>query len=154
MLKMKKILWPTDFSEPSYVAFKVAKEMALQFKAELYLVHVVTPLPPFAPAPMDRPRFDVSSYVKNLRLSAEESLKEVIDKKVGNKLKVHAIVLQGDAAVQIARIAHKKKIDLIVISSHGTTGWQRFLLGSVTEKLARICTVPIQIIQQTQIIRK
>lgn len=154
MLKMKKILWPTDFSEPSYEAFKVAKEMALQFKAELYLVHVVTPLPPFAPAPKDRPRFNVSAYVKNLRLSAEESLQEIIDKKVGNTLKAHPIVLQGDAAVQIARVAHKEKVDLIVTSSHGTTGWQRFLLGSVTEKLARISTVPIQIIRQTQVVRR
>ena len=58
---MKRILWPTDFSEPSYEAFKVAKEMALQFKAELYLVHIVTPLPPFAPAPKDKPSFDVSA---------------------------------------------------------------------------------------------
>ncbi len=154
MLKMNRILWPTDFSEPSYEAFKVAKEMALHFKAEFHLVHVITPLPPFAPAPKDRPSFDVAAYVKNLRLSAEKSLQEVIGKKVGNKLKAQAKVLHGDAAVEIARIAHKKKIDLIVISSHGTTGWQRFLLGSVTEKLARISTVPILIIRQTQIIRE
>lgn len=63
MLKIKRILWPTDFSEPSFEAFKVAKEMALQFRAELYLVHIVTPFPPFAPAPKDKPSIDISAYI-------------------------------------------------------------------------------------------
>ena len=45
MLPITKILWPTDFSEPSYEALKVADEMALHFSAELIITHVVTPIP-------------------------------------------------------------------------------------------------------------
>lgn len=146
-MQIKKILWPTDFSEPSYEALKVAKQMAQHFNAELYLVHVITPLPPFAPPPKDRPSFDVASYVENLRISAEKSLQIVIDKKIRNKLKTRSVILHGDAAGEITRIANKKKIDLIIIASHGTTGWERNLVGSVTEKLVRICTTPIQIIR-------
>ena len=121
--------------------------MAQHFNAELYLVHVITPLPPFAPPPKDRPSFDVASYVENLRISAEKSLQIVIDKKIRNKLKTRSVILHGDAAGEITRIANKKKIDLIIIASHGTTGWERNLVGSVTEKLVRICTTPIQIIR-------
>jgi len=147
-MNIKKILWPTDFSAASYEALKVAKEMASMHKAELYLAHIITPLPPFVPPPKGRPSFNVSDYLENLRLSAEKSLQDVIDKKVGDELIAKTVILQGDAAGEIARFANKKNIDLIIMASHGTTGWRKFLLGSVTEKLVRISTVPMQIIPQ------
>jgi nucleotide-binding universal stress UspA family protein len=146
MLPLKKILLPTDFSEPSYEALKIAKEMAMHFSAELFFMHVVPPLPPFAPPPKDKPSFNVMAYVKNLHLSAEKSLQEVIDKKIGNKLKAHISVAHGDVAEKVARHAHKENIDLIIIASHGTTGWKKTFLGSVTEKLVRISTVSTLII--------
>jgi nucleotide-binding universal stress UspA family protein len=145
-VRIKKILWPTDFSDPSYEALKVAKQMAQHFKAELYLVHVITPLPPFAPAPKDRPSFDVSVYVENLRISAEKSLQILVDKKIGNKFRTKEIIASGDAAVEVARIANREKVDLIIIASHGTTGWKRYFVGSVTEKLVRISQAHLLIV--------
>ena len=56
MLPITKILWPTDFSEPSYEALKVADEMALHFSAELIITHVVTPIP-VIPIPLDLMKF-------------------------------------------------------------------------------------------------
>jgi nucleotide-binding universal stress UspA family protein len=149
-VNIKKILWPTDFSEASYEALKVAKEMASTHKAKLYMAHIITPLPPFAPPPKGRPSFNVSDYIENLRISALKSLQDVKDKKIGNGLETESIILQGDAAGEIARFSSKKNIDLIVIASHGTTGWKRQLVGSVTEKLVRISTVPMQIIPQSE----
>ena len=146
MLPLKKILLPTDFSEPSYEALKIAKEMAMHFSAELFFMHVVPPLPPFAPPPKDKPSFNVTAYVKNLHLSPEKSLQEVIDKKIGNKLKAHISVAHGDVAEKVARYAYKENIDLIIVASHGTTGWKKTFLGSVTEKLVRISTVSTLII--------
>lgn len=148
MLPLKKILLPTDFSEPFYEALKIAKEMALHFSAELFFLHVVPALPPFAPAPKNKPPFNVAAYVENLHSSAENSLQEVIDKKIGNKLKTHISVSHGDVAEKIARYARKEKIDLIVMASHGTTGWEKTFLGSVTEKITRISPVPTLIIRK------
>jgi nucleotide-binding universal stress UspA family protein len=147
MLPLKKILLPTDFSEPSYEALKIAKEMAMHFSAELFFIHVVPPLPPFAPPPRDKPSFSITAYAENLHSSAEKSLQEVIDKKIGNKLKAHISVAHGDVAEKIARHAHKENVDLIIIASHGTTGWKKTFLGSVTEKLVRISIVPTLIIR-------
>lgn len=141
-MKAKKVLWPTDFSEPSYEALKVAKEMASMHEAELYLVHII------APPPEGRRSFDVSEHIEKLRISAEKLLQDVIDKKIGDKLKTKSIILHGDAAREIARIANKKNIDLIIIASHGASGWKRNPVGSVTEKLVRICTIPMQIIRR------
>lgn len=147
MLPYKKILWPTDFSGPSYRALKTANELALHFASELYVVHIIASLPPLVPIVPGRPTFNVSSYLKELRLSAKESLQEVIDKKIGKSIKVHAIVGHGNVAVEISRIADKENIELIVIASHGTTGCQRFFFGSVAEKLVRIASCPVLIIR-------
>ena len=147
MLPFKKILWPTDFSEPSYEALKTAHELALLFSSELYIAHVVTPLPPLVEIPQDRPKFDVPSYLDELQLSAKKSLQEVIDKKIEKKLAVHAIVLHGDAAVEVTRIAERENIDLIVIATHGTTGLRRFFFGSIAEKVARIASCSVLIIR-------
>jgi nucleotide-binding universal stress UspA family protein len=146
-MKVKKILWPTDFSEPSYEALKVAEEMASMHEAELYLVHIIPPQPLLASPPECRRSFDVSEHIDDLRMSAETSLQDVIDKKIGGKLKTKSLILHGDAAGEISRIADKEKVDLIIIASHGKTGWKRNLVGSVTEKLVRICTVPMRIIR-------
>jgi nucleotide-binding universal stress UspA family protein len=142
-ITFKKILWPTDFSEPSYEAFKTAKELASHFSSELYLVHVIRPLPPLVEIPRDRPIFNVSLYRKELQSSAEKSLQEVINKKIGKRLKVHAVVANGDAAVEINRIAKRENVELIVIATQGTTGRRSFFLGSVAEKLVRITTTPV-----------
>jgi nucleotide-binding universal stress UspA family protein len=140
---------PADFSEPFYEALETAKEMASRFAADLFLIHVVPTLPPFAPAPEDKPVFNVAAYVQNLQFSAEKSLEEVIDKKIGSELKTHIKVAHGDVAEKIARQAQKEKIDLIIISSHGTKGRKKCILGSVTEKLTRISPVPILIVRDS-----
>jgi len=137
MLPFRKILWPTDFSGPSYKALKTANELASHFSSELYIVHV-------------RPSFDVSSYQDELKSSAEKSLQEVIDKKISKKLAVHAIVVNGDPAVEIALIAENESVDLIVIATHGTSGWQRFFFGSVAEKVVRKVSSPVLIIRGPQ----
>jgi nucleotide-binding universal stress UspA family protein len=146
MLPLKKILLPIDFSDPSYEALGVAKKIAQNFSAELFLLHVVPPLPPFSPPPKDKPSFNVTAYVKNLQFSAEKSLHEVIDKKIGKELKVNVSVSHGNVAEKIVRYAHKKDIDLVILASHGTTGWKKNCLGSVAEKLVRISSVPALII--------
>lgn len=143
MLLFRKILWPTDFSDPSYKALIIANELALHFSSELYIVHVITPLPPVVEASSSRPKFNVSVYLGELKLSAEKSLQEVIDKKIDKRLKVHAFVAQGDAAVEINRIAKRENVELTVIATHGTSGWKRYFFGSIAEKVVRIASRPV-----------
>jgi nucleotide-binding universal stress UspA family protein len=147
MLPFKKILWPTDFSEASYEALKMAQELALHFSSELYIVHVVPPLPPVVEVPSDRPKFNISGYLNELKLSAKKSLQVIIDKKIDRKLEAHAFVRYGDAAVEIDRIAKKRNVGLIVMATHGTTGWRRHFFGSITEKVLRIASCSVLTVQ-------
>jgi nucleotide-binding universal stress UspA family protein len=148
MLPIKKILVPTDFSEPFYEALKIAKKMAIHFSSEIIIMHVVPSLPPFAPPPKDEPGFNVMAYLKNLHASAEKSIREVIAKKIGKKPEARALVAHGDVAEKIAGYAQKEDVDLIIIASHGTAGWKKKYLGSVTEKLVRIASIPTFVIRK------
>lgn len=148
MLPFKKILCPTDFSEPSYEALKAANELALHFSAELYLVYVVAPIPRLSLAeapevyggPYD---FNIPLHLEKLEEEANTRLHQVADECLSKELRVHHIVVHGRAADEIVRVAEKEKVDLIVIATHGETGWQHFFSGSVTEKVVRIATHPV-----------
>jgi universal stress protein A len=152
MLPFKRILCPTDFSEPSYEALRVASELALHFSSELLVLHVVPPIPtanvppppPVTAVPMG---FNISAYRQELEELSKRSLQEVVEQRVAKELNVHPIVVEGEAADQIIDAVNKQKIDLIIIATHGRTGWRRFIFGSVAEKVVRLAPCPVLTIQ-------
>jgi len=143
MLPFRKILCPTDFSQPSYEALKVGSELARHFKAQLCVVHVVS-LTPIATNPMIPTTFDVVAYQKELEASAREQLEEVMKKYVSSELKTCVpIVTSGYAPDEIIRVATERKSDLIVIATRGLTGLRRIVLGSVAERVVRLARCPV-----------
>jgi nucleotide-binding universal stress UspA family protein len=142
MLPIKKICCPTDFSEPAHEALKVACEMATHFKAELILVHVVTPIP-VIPIHDDPTSFNLPLYEKEMEQSAEKSLKKMQQEKVSQSIQSRTAVIQGDPATQIVNLADTENMDMIIIATHGFTGWRKFMFGSVTEKVIRFANCPV-----------
>jgi len=147
MLPIKKILWPTDFSEPSYEALKTAQELAGHFSAELYIVHVVTPIPMLSSA-TGPSGFDVGGFHEQLMDTSKESLKDIVKDKIAKKIKTHTRVVMGRAPDEIVSTAEKVKADLIVISTHGETGWRHLVFGSVAEKVVRFSSCPVLTIRE------
>lgn len=143
MLPFKKILWPTDFSEPSMAALKAADEMAHHFFAELHLVHVVPPVPVVVHPPGAPTTFNTDEYERQLEDAGRTALKDLAQKKVSKDLKVHQHVARGQPADEIARIAEETGVDLIVIATHGTTGWRRLVFGSVAGKVVQAAKCPV-----------
>lgn len=150
MLPFKKILCPTDFSEPSYEALKVANELALHFSSELLVVHVVAPVPVVPAAPTVPVTFNVPEYQQELEISSKKMLEDLVKKRVAEKICARTMVVLGDPADQIVKIANEEKVDLIVIATHGQTGWRRFVFGSVTEKVVRLTPQPVLTIRAPQ----
>jgi nucleotide-binding universal stress UspA family protein len=142
MLPFKKILCPTDFSEPSFTALKRAEELARHFAAELIVAHVIPPVPgPHSfPDPQADFNFDVPLYQQELAVRAEQMLKDLVSH---HKVETRDLVTTGEAAPEILRIAQEEHVDLIVIASHGLTGWRRLVFGSVAEKVVRQATCPV-----------
>ncbi len=145
MLPFKRILCPTDFSEPALVALKRAEELARHFSAELLVVHAVPEIPgPHAYAdPPLATSFDVPLYQQELAIYAEKMLKDLVSHQVSPEVRTRDLVTTGDAAPEILRIAAAEHVDLIVIASHGETGWRRLVFGSVAAKVVREARAPV-----------
>jgi universal stress protein A len=145
LLPFKKILCPTDFSEPSLEALQYGVELALHFVAELHIVHVISPVPPEYPYPTPPfiSGYDLASYQQELTASAENALKELVAQKVSPQVHTLATVVTGDAATEIVRLAREKQVDLIVIATHGQTGWRHLVFGSVARKVMSLAQCPV-----------
>ena len=142
MLPFRKVLVTTDFSETSLEAVPVAAELAGHFGACLCLVHV---LPIDTPTPWDVPPYadfglasiPLPEYEGQVRREVERRLGQVLAKHVPSNVTVETTVARGDAAAEIGRIAKERGVDLIVIATHGWTGWRHLVFGSVAERVLR-----------------
>jgi nucleotide-binding universal stress UspA family protein len=148
MLRIKKILCPTDFSEPSFEALKVACELAQQFSSELIVMHAVQPVPTVSTGHMDPSTFNIPAYQQEMEVTANTIMQEQIAKRVPETISVRSLVLLGDPANQILRAAEDKKVDLIVIATRGQTGLKRLFFGSVAEKVVRHAPVHVLSIRE------
>jgi len=153
LLPLKKILFPTDFSEPSREALKSAVEMAEHFAAELCILHVIAPIPVADPSIMGSAvgaldRFDIDSYQLDLLEHLKKVLHEMVEQNVPSGLATKSIVEMGSAAKVITDIVASEKIDLIIMATHGLTGISHLFLGSVAEKVVRRSPVPVLTIRQ------
>jgi len=142
MLPFKRILCPTDFSEPACKAIKAAGELAERDSAELILMHVVGAIPALD-SPTGMVGFDIAAYQKELTDSAEKSLQERLVKHIPEGVATRTLVVHGEAAHEIVRVVKEEGVDLLVMSTHGATGWRERIFGSVTEKVMRHAEGPM-----------
>jgi len=135
MLPVKLILCPTDFSEPAGEGLAAARELAVHFKCGLLLVHVL----PVVPALPTDPNFvfDVPEYERALHADAAERLGTMAQEAIAKGIQTRTAVGHGDAGGEIVRVAEQEGADLIVIATHGLTGWRHVVFGSVAEKVVR-----------------
>jgi nucleotide-binding universal stress UspA family protein len=138
MMNFKKILCSTDFSEPSYAGLDAACDLARSYSGQLILVHVVEPIPTAAVPIGDHSGFNVAVHQRVLKENAEQSIREVVEERVPRGLPVKTVIAEGDPANQIVRVAAAEKVDLIVIATHGRTGWRHVVYGSVAERVVRL----------------
>jgi len=142
MLPVKKILCPTDFSEPSMAALDAACEFAQQFDAELIVLHVL-PLTPVYPDAMGLAAVNYLPSDEERRAGAQEQIANLIQERVPKEVRTATEVLIGDAPVDITSVAATNNVDLIVIGTHGETGWRFLAIGSVAAKVVRMAHRPV-----------
>ncbi|GBC77151.1 TRAP-T-associated universal stress protein TeaD [bacterium HR08] len=145
MLQLKRILCPTDFSEAARRAFDLAIPLAEAFGAELYVIHVIPALPYVEPRPTYH--FDVPEYERALHEEAERQMVAFVNE-LATRVVIHPIIAHGDVAAQILRAAEEQAVDMIVIATHGRTGWRHLVFGSVAEKIVRLARCPVLTVRQ------
>lgn len=142
-LKLATILVPLDFSKESEKALRYAVTFAEQFGARLILLNVVEPLP-FAdlgaiPLVMENEAVMNVCRTKLDGVVARHSIPEAMIEK--------RLVRPGQAFREISEAARTLKADLIIISTHGYTGFQHALLGSTAERVVRHAPCPVLVVR-------
>ena len=139
MYAIRRILHPTDFSEPATAALEVAISMAEEYGAELSLLHVCEPLMVMAGEGFPQiPPNDAEEALARLN-SIEVPLPP-------GRLFRHLVV--GEPAAEIVREANEGSCDLIVMGTHGRTGLNRLLMGSVAEGVSRHAPCPVLTVRE------
>jgi nucleotide-binding universal stress UspA family protein len=141
---VKKVLCPTDFSGPSYTAFPIAGELASRSEAQLQIIHVMEPLSPVLGI------VSAEEFEQARSSEAAQALLEVIESHLPREIQgvaaLNRLVRTGGAAEQIVRAAEEEHVDLIVIATHGETGWWHLMFGSVAEEVVRTAPCPVMTI--------
>lgn len=140
-----RILVPLDFSESSIDAVEYAVEL-VDRDSLIDVLHVVDPTPavismdPALPVPpsVDQQRFDDAQTAMQERFADQRYSQ------------VHVVCKLGDPGHEIADHARQRKVDLIVMPSHGRTGIARLMIGSVTERVLRLASCPVLVLRQEQ----
>jgi nucleotide-binding universal stress UspA family protein len=135
MLPLGTVLHPTDFSENSEFAFRVACALARDYKARLLLLHIIPPpMVVYAGGPVPAETWPSIEEV-------EEKLRQL--KGHAHGARVETQIMEGDPVDMILRAAEETHSDVIVMGTHGRTGLGRLLLGSVAESVIRKAPCPV-----------
>ena len=142
MVEIHEILCPTDFSEASRHAFEHVVVIAKWYDSRITALHVLH-VPLFPHPPILAAGFaDATTPAVNYQ-AREEELRVWLEPAHRAGIKTEAVVDEGNTARQILEHARSRQADLIVMGTHGLSGFERFMLGSVTEKVLRKATCPV-----------
>lgn len=133
-MAIKRILVPIDLSTPSVQVLDYAIGFAKPLQAELILLHVVEPLYYSG---------DLGLLVEEQQRIGNQELLRLGKRVTQKQLKCRTIVQRGTPYLSIIETAKKRKVDLILIGTHGRSGFSHMLLGSITDKVLRSAACPV-----------
>ena len=139
MIRFKKILCPMDFFKPSSNAFKYSLKLAANYEAKVHALHVVAPV---IPSTYGAP-FSLADVTADFEKEAKRFLQKARAQGEQAHVSVTTEVRLGDIDGEILRSVADQKADLVVMGSHGRRGFERLVMGSVTERMIRHCPVPL-----------
>jgi nucleotide-binding universal stress UspA family protein len=142
-MEIKQILVPVDFSDTSDKAIELAAFMAAKFGSEITLYHVVV-LFKVEDADLDEKMELYENLFHSLKEKAEEKSDSRIELVAKQKVPVHKVIVRGLAASDsILEYIDNHPVDLVIMGTHGKSGIQKVIQGSVTERIVRLSPVPV-----------
>jgi nucleotide-binding universal stress UspA family protein len=142
-----RILLPIDFSPSSQAALEMAADLARHFNAELWLVNVI-PLFPTTSLPDLIPE---AAVIRDARIFAENSLAKCNAALLAKGIKSNSSVEIGnDVASAILEVVEREHIDMVVISTHGISGWHPLVFGSIAEKVVKLVQCPLLLLRSAK----
>lgn len=141
VMKIEKILWPTDFSSNAEKALPYVKSLTRQYGAEIYVLYVIRDIAHHESWYGEFGKTHINELMEWAHKSATKRLDQICDKYMdGCPLYVKHVAV-GDPAEEILKVIDTEQIDMVVMASHGEKG--KFRFGSVTEKVLKNSPVPV-----------
>jgi nucleotide-binding universal stress UspA family protein len=134
MFSLKTILHPTDFSDQSCCAFRVASSLAKDHGAKIIVLHVYPP-------PINYGEMIAREQPETYEETLWSNLEGVHP--LDGAVPVEHRLIEGEASKEIIRLAKDEECDMIVMGTHGRTGLGRFLMGSTAEAIVRRAACPV-----------
>ncbi len=142
---LKKILYATDLSKASEPAMLFAEDIAKRYSAHTIVLTVVPEEIPIEGIPLQ----EISDFWRKIMLDTEKRFDEFLKERFRN-LKIEKLIARGRPYDEIVRISNEKDVDLIVIGTHGRTGIEHVILGSVAQRVLRRSSKPVLIVKSTK----
>jgi nucleotide-binding universal stress UspA family protein len=144
VIALKQILVATDFSQPSDAALRYGRDLARTYHASLHVLHVTDDLAarmalaPLAVTP------NIGNLQADLEADARRSLEGLLPESERTSLNAQLVTKISDhPAETIVSYAREKRIDLIIIGTHGRSGMAHLFMGSVAERVVRTAPCPV-----------
>ena len=142
-----KILLPIDFSPSSQAALEMAADLAQHFHAVLYLVNVI-PMFPSTTLPDLVPE---QKFIQEATTYAERHLAKCRATLLARGVKSTSSVEVGNDIVgNIMEVVEREHIDMVVISTHGISGWHPLVFGSIAQKVVKLVQCPLLLLRSAK----
>ena len=142
-----KILLPIDFSPSSQAALEMAADLAHHFHAELYLVNVI----PYFPTTTIPDLIPEARFIQEQRTFAERHLGKCKAALASRGVKSNSSVEVGNDVVgNIMEVVEREHIDMVIISTHGISGWHPLVFGSIAEKVVKLVQCPLLLLRSAK----
>ena len=139
--RIRRILVPTDFSDGALHAARYALGVAKDLGASLTLLHAyVPPVSPYLPGASFAPTEAVLDEVER---SVDRDLERLCGLLATEGVEITSKKVLGTDSETIAKVAKEDGFDLVVMGTHGRTGWRHLILGSIAEEVVRSSEVPV-----------
>jgi len=145
----QRFLVPIDLSEYANQALDYAVNLAGKLDARLMLVHVIQSIPLVG---VDMGVTLPYTYVQDLKAEIMQSMESALKRVTAAGLEGEIVVVHGVPFHEIIETAKTRQVDLIIMGTHGRTGLQYVLLGSVAEKVVRLAPCPVLVARQPTIV--
>ncbi len=142
MSRFRRIMHASDFSPASRAAFTRALGLTKLNRAQLTLVHVLTPVMPIAGEGPISPR-TWEEIEASTRAAGQKGLSALLARAKKAGVRAAGVLLEGIPHEQIVRAARRRRADVLVMGTHGRTGLAKFFLGSVTARVVATAPCPV-----------
>jgi len=140
-MEIKKILWPTDFSDNSNSALGYVQSLSKKYDAEIFLLYVAEDLADYGKWYGELTP-DHAQKLRDWEVPlAEKEMDSVCEKELAGCPLFHKVIEVGDPASKILEVADREGVDVIIMATHGRSG--QFQFGSVTEKVVKNAKIPV-----------